>query len=311
MPLKQDEIGLNGWAMEARLYAEDPANGFLPSIGKLEHFVMPGGIRVDTGVEEGGEVSQFYDPMIAKLIVHAGTREEAAETLAEACAGVEVWPVKTNAAFVMKCLEHPRFVSGDVDTGFIATEESDLAAEPLSEMGVEDAAHRLRHVAAGSGDSADSPWDSLSGAVGFRANAPSRITQSVVVDGVAQIARMLDDDDHPMTRLISLSATRLVAFESGSAFEVSAFARGGSGAGGPASDGALRAPMPGKIVATPAKPGDTVTKGQPVVVLEAMKMEHALVAPFDGVVGEIGVSIGDQVAADAVLATVEANASPQ
>ena len=311
MPLKQDEITLNGWAMEARLYAEDPANGFLPSIGKLEHFVMPGDIRVDTGVEEGGEVSQFYDPMIAKLIVHGDTREEAAEALAEACAGVEVWPVKTNAAFVMKCLEHPRFVSGDVDTGFIATEESDLAAEPLSEMGVEDAAHRLRHVAAGSGDSADSPWDSLTGAVGFRANAPSRITQSLVVDGVPQIARMLDDDDHPMTRLISLSATRLVAFESGSAFEVSAFARGGSGASGPASDGALRAPMPGKIVATPAKPGDTVTKGQPVVVLEAMKMEHALVAPFDGVVGEIGVSVGDQVAADAVLATVEANASPQ
>ena len=307
MPLKQDEITLNGWAMEARLYAEDPANGFLPSIGKLEHFVMPGDIRIDTGVEEGGEVSQFYDPMIAKLIVHAETREEAAEALAHAAGQVEVWPVRTNAAFVMKCLEHPRFVAGDVDTGFIAAEESDLVAEPLSEMGVEDAAHRLRHVAAGSADSADSPWDSLTGAVGFRANAPSRITQSVVVDGVPQIARMLDDNDHPMTRLISLSATRLVAFESGSAFEVSAFARGGSGAGGPASDGALRAPMPGKIVATPAKPGDTVTKGQPVVVLEAMKMEHALVAPFDGVVGEIGVSVGDQVVADAVLAVVMAD----
>ena len=307
MPLKQDEIELNGWAMEARLYAEDPANGFLPSIGKLEHFVMPGHIRIDTGVEEGGEVSQFYDPMIAKLIVHAETREEAAEALAHAAEQVEVWPVRTNAAFVMKCLEHPRFVAGDVDTGFIAAEESDLVAEPLSEMGVEDAAHRLRHVAAGSADSADSPWDSLTGAVGFRANAPSRITQSVVVDGVPQIARMLDDNDHPMTRLISLSATRLVAFESGSAFEVSAFARGGSGAGGPASDGALRAPMPGKIVATPAKPGDTVAKGQPVVVLEAMKMEHALVAPFDGVVGEIGVSVGDQVAADMVLAVVMAD----
>ena len=307
IPLKQDEIELNGWAMEARLYAEDPANGFLPSIGKLEHFVMPGDIRIDTGVEEGGEVSQFYDPMIAKLIVHAETREEAAEALAHAAGQVEVWPVRTNAAFVMKCLEHPRFVAGDVDTGFIAAEESDLVAEPLSEMGVEDAAHRLRHVAAGSADSADSPWDSLTGAVGFRANAPSRITQSVVVDGVPQIARMLDDDDHPMTRLIGLSATRLVAFESGSAFEVSAFARGGSGAGGPASDGALRAPMPGKIVATPAKPGDTVTKGQPVVVLEAMKMEHALVAPFDGVVGEIGVSVGDQVVADAVLAVVMAD----
>jgi acetyl/propionyl-CoA carboxylase alpha subunit len=309
MPLKQDEIELNGWAMEARLYAEDPANGFLPSIGKLEHFVMPDGIRVDTGVEEGGEVSQFYDPMIAKLIVHAGTREDAAEALAEAAGQVQVWPVRNNAAFVMKCLEHPRFVEGDVDTGFIAAEEADLVAEPLSEMGTEDAAHRLRHLAAGSRDSAESPWDSLTGAVGFRANAPSRITQSVVVDGVPQIARMLDDDDHPMTRLIGLSATRVIAFENGSAFDVSAFARGGSGAGGPASDGALRAPMPGKIVATPAKAGDTVTKGQPVVVLEAMKMEHALVAPFDGVVGEIGVSIGDQVAADTVLATVTAGAA--
>jgi biotin carboxyl carrier protein len=117
---------------------------------------------------------------------------------------------------------------------------------------------------------------------------------------------MLDDDDHPMTRLLGLSATRVIAFENGSAFDVSAFARGSAGSAGPAADGALRAPMPGKIVATPAKPGDTVTKGQPVVVLEAMKMEHALVAPFDGVVGEIGVAVGDQVAADTVLAVVEA-----
>ena len=358
MPLKQDEIELNGWAMEARLYAEDPANGFLPSIGRLEHFRLPepspsteegwegveagwsssspkgdsasratsghiplaphpptpspsrgrgASFRVDTGVEQGGEVSQFYDPMIAKLIVHAETREEAAAILAEAAGAVQVWPVKTNAAFVMKCLEHPRFVAGDVDTGFIAAEESDLAAEPLSEMGIEDAAYLLRHFAAGSGDGSESPWDSLTGAIGFRANAPARITQSVVVDGEPHLARMLDEDDHPMTRLIGLSATRVIAFENGSAFDVSAFARGGSGSG-PASDGALRAPMPGKIVATPAKPGDAVTRGQPIVVLEAMKMEHALVAPFDGVVAEISVAVGDQVAADTVLATVTAGA---
>jgi len=306
MPLKQADIPLNGWAMEARLYAEDPANGFLPSIGRLDHFVMPEGIRIDTGVEEGGEVSQFYDPMIAKLIVHAETREDAADALAEAASRVEVWPVKTNAAFVMKCLEHPRFVTGDVDTGFIAAEESDLAADPLSEMGIEDAAHRLRHLAAGPGESPTSPWDTLAGTTGFRANAPARITQAVVVDGEQRLAQMLDDDDHPMTRLLGLSATRVIAFENGSAFDVSAFSRSGSGAGGPASDGALRAPMPGKIVAAPARPGDTVTKGQSVVVLEAMKMEHALVAPFDGVVGEIGVAVGDQVAADSVLAVITA-----
>jgi acetyl-CoA carboxylase biotin carboxylase subunit len=310
MPLKQDEIELSGWAMEARLYAEDPANGFLPSIGRLDHFVMPEGIRVDTGVEQGGEVSQFYDPMIAKLIVHAETREEAAEDLAEAARQVEVWPVKTNAAFVMKCLEHPRFVAGDVDTGFIAAEESDLAAEPLSEMGIEDAANRLRQFASPRGDRTISPWDHLDGAIGFRANAPDQGTQSVRVDGAHHLAQLLGEDDHPMTRLIGLSATRVIAFENGSAFDVSAFGRAGSGSGsGPASDGALRAPMPGKIVATPAKAGDTVTRGQPVVVLEAMKMEHALVAPFDGVVGEIGVSVGDQVAADTVLATVTAGAA--
>ncbi|MBX9615669.1 MAG: methylcrotonoyl-CoA carboxylase, partial [Caulobacteraceae bacterium] len=307
VPLKQDELSINGWAMEARLYAEDPANGFLPSIGKLEHFVLPEGVRIDTGVEEGGEVSQFYDPMIAKLIVRAETRQEAAEGLAEAASQVQVWPVKTNAAFIVKCVEHPRFMAGDVDTGFIAAEEGDLIAEPLSDMGVEDAAHALRHFAVeGAEEASGSPWDSLSGAVGFRANATPRATQAVVVDGQPRDARLLDEDDHPMTPLLGLSATRVIAFEDGSAFDVTAFARSGAGGGGPASDGALRAPMPGKIVATPAKAGDVVTKGQPVIVLEAMKMEHALNAPFDGVVGAVAFAVGDQVAADAVLAVVEA-----
>ena len=130
MPLQQDEIALNGWAMEARLYAEDPDNGFLPSIGRLDHFQLPDDLRVDTGVEQGGEVSQYYDPMIAKLIVHEDTREAAAARLADACCEVEVWPVRTNAAFLARCLDHPRFVAGDVDTGFIGAEEDAAAAEP-------------------------------------------------------------------------------------------------------------------------------------------------------------------------------------
>ena len=305
IPLQQADIPLNGWAMEARLYAEDPAKGFLPSIGKLEHFVLPDDIRIDTGVYEGGEVSQFYDPMIAKLIVHAETREEAAGRLAVAASEVEVWPVKTNAAFVMKCLDHPRFIAGDVDTGFIANEEAALVADPLSDMGREDAACRLRHFASDTdASSAPSPWNSLYGAVGFRANASPRLTQTIVIDGVSEDIRMLDGDDQPMTPLYGLSSTRVIAFENGSAFEVGSFPRPGA-TGGTASDGALRAPMPGKIVATPTKAGDTVTKGQPVIVLEAMKMEHALVAPFDGLVGTINAAIGDQVGADAVLAVIE------
>ena len=292
---------------EARLYAEDPANGFMPSIGRLEHFRLPDDIRIDTGVEEGGEVSQFYDPMIAKLIVHAETREEAAGALAEACSEVEVWPIRTNAAFAMKCLEHPRFVSGDIDTGFIAAEEAELAADPLSAMGLEDAAHYLRTDAEPEvSEDPGSPWDGWNGSLGFRANAAAQTLQHLVVNGESRAVPMRDEA-HAVISYLPLTDGAGVAFENGSAFEVRAFARAGAG-GGSASDGALRAPMPGKIVATPVKAGDAVTKGQPVVVLEAMKMEHALVAPFDGVVGAVGFAVGEQVGADAVLATVEAGA---
>ncbi|MDQ7813449.1 biotin carboxylase N-terminal domain-containing protein, partial [Brevundimonas sp.] len=145
IPLKQADIPLNGWAMEARLYAEDPANGFLPSIGRLEHFLMPGDrspyeasdVRIDTGVRQGGRVSQFYDPMIAKIIVHRNNRDQAAADLAEACGEVEVWPVRTNAAFLKRCLDHPQFVAGDVDTGFIGEKEADLMPRPLSTEGLQ------------------------------------------------------------------------------------------------------------------------------------------------------------------------------
>ena len=102
LPLRQEQIGLNGWAMEARLYAEDPASGFLPSIGPLTHFKLPIDARIDSAVEQGGEVTPYYDPMIAKLIVHAPTREAAAARLAGVCRSVEVWPVKTNAAFLAR-----------------------------------------------------------------------------------------------------------------------------------------------------------------------------------------------------------------
>jgi propionyl-CoA carboxylase alpha chain/3-methylcrotonyl-CoA carboxylase alpha subunit len=336
IPLKQEDIPLNGWAMEARLYAEDPLNGFLPSIGKLEHFVMPDGIRVDTGVEEGGEVSQFYDPMIAKLIVHEGTREEAADALADACAAVEVWPVRTNAGFLVRCLEHPRFVAGDVDTGFIAAEdaalvsaegeERELAATGLFAEDHYEAAYQV-------GNDWNSPWNDTTGSLGFRLNAPSRNVWAFTIDGRKIVAEALSAQANNDTWLVGPASDRrpvrheyideksgavhvdersfsyarvaddVVLFHRGDALKI-AKPHFGAAAAGPASDGSLRAPMPGRIVATPAKPGDTVTKGQPVVVLEAMKMEHALIAPFDGVVGEIGVSVGDQVSADTVLAVV-------
>ncbi len=302
IPLKQDEITLNGWAMEARLYAEDPANGFLPSIGRLDHFVMPEDARVETGVEQGGEVSQFYDPMIAKLVVHADTREEAAEALAEACAEVEVWPVKTNAGFLVRCLEHPRFIEGDVDTGFIAAEETLLTMSGPSESLIDDASDLLWRSRAV--DAADA-WDSEYGASGLRLNARPATEHTFFIDGVRHQGRY--QNNHPVIGYGPQIDGGFVVFHRGDAHQVSRQAPRGS-TSGPASDGALRAPMPGKIVATPAKAGDAVTKGQPIVVLEAMKMEHALVAPFDGVVGEVGVSVGDQVTDGTVLAKVTAAA---
>jgi propionyl-CoA carboxylase alpha chain/3-methylcrotonyl-CoA carboxylase alpha subunit len=338
IPLKQDDIPLNGWAMEARLYAEDPANGFLPSIGKLDHFIMPDDVRVDTGVGQGGEVSQFYDPMIAKLIVHEDTRKAAAEALADACASVEVWPVKTNAGFLVRCLEHPRFVAGDVDTAFIGAEEDQLTDRPDEERDIAAvtlfAQHRYEPMDGIRGNDFG-PWDATTGVLAFRLNGRPQSRWIVSVDGRRVEKNALSAQSGDSTWLVGddpeVRAARydygdwghgsiwigdrkfgqnqvgddLVLFDAGTAILVAAPVFSSASAS-PAADGSLRAPMPGKIVATPAKPGDTVTKGQPVVVLEAMKMEHALVAPFDGVVETVGVAVGDQVTDGTVLAVVKA-----
>ena len=130
LPLSQDQIVLGGHAVEARLYAENPATGFLPSTGPLTRLRFPVDVRVDTAVDEGGAVTPFYDPMIAKLIAHNDTREAAARGLADACAAVEVWPVKTNAGFLARCLDHPDFVAADIDTGFFAARLQALTTAP-------------------------------------------------------------------------------------------------------------------------------------------------------------------------------------
>jgi len=305
MPMTQAEIPMQGWAMEARLYAEDPANGFLPSVGKLKHFRLPDDIRVDTGVTEGGEVSQFYDPMIAKLIVHEDSREAAAQSLAVAAGEVEVWPVRTNAGFLVRCLEHPRFVAGDVDTGFIGAEEGALGAPGLSDFGLAEAVAALRFgQETGLTDEPASPW--AEGLTGVRLNAVPRAAHPVWINGEMRQA-LMEGAGEPSEAYRRLSRDAGLYFEDGEVFEVRAFRKAGAGAG-PASDGSLRAPMPGKVVAVPVAVGDVVAKGQPVVVIEAMKMEQALVAPFDGRVEALGAGVGDQVAADIELARVVAGA---
>ncbi len=338
IPLKQDQIPMKGWAMEARLYAEDPAHGFLPSIGRLDHFVLPDDIRVDTGVEQGGEVSQFYDPMIAKLIVHEDSREAAAARLADACREVEVWPVRTNAGFLARCLDHPRFVEGDVDTGFIGAEEGVLLpAASVSDRALAAAAGQIGLEAdAAAFDAADNVLAPVrAGLFGFRLNAAPTAHTAVHHDGVAHPLTLTGESgwfgrsssftvggafgsahvygepglvviDGVANGALSPDADRIIVFDGGDAVEFRRRKSAGTGSGGSASDGGLRAPMPGKIVAAPAKAGDAVAKGQPVVVLEAMKMEHALTAPFDGVVAEFNVAVGDQVNDGAVLAVVRA-----
>ncbi|KAK0351329.1 hypothetical protein LTR94_025372 [Friedmanniomyces endolithicus] len=291
LPLAQADIQMTGWAMEARLYAEDPSNGFLPSIGRLDHFSLPEDIRVDTGFEEGGRISQHYDPMIAKLIVHEPTRADCVASLSEAACGVEIWPVKSNAGFIHRCLSHPRFLAGDVDTGFIASESS--ALELRITEAAQEAALALSAEASleQSQTNAEpySPWGGAPGLTyGLRLNASERTSVWTRLEG-----RPIDAALEPFGGGWRTSQGGLVQIgrEHGDLSQ------------GAASDGGLRAPMPGRIVATPALVGQAVVKGQPIVVLEAMKMEHALTAPFDGVVETVA-SIGDQVAEAAILAQI-------
>ncbi|MDP1987801.1 biotin/lipoyl-containing protein, partial [Phenylobacterium sp.] len=298
LPLTQDQITLTGWAMEARLYAENPAAGFLPSIGDLEHFVLPDTVRVDTGVEAGGTVSPHYDPMIAKLIAHGASRQVAARRLADACAQVQVWPVRTNAGFLVRCLEDPDFRRGEIDTGFIAARQDRLteAAEPSARV-LSAAAQGLLSQAPASASEPSDPWGVLTG---FRLNAIRQSHLRLYQEGQAVEAPL---DDGPLSADVLLDASgAIVVFEAGEAYAFSGTPPASVAGEGPAGDGAVIAPMPGKVVAVAVKAGDAVTRGQTLVTLEAMKMEHALAAAFDGVVESVSVAAGDQVSEGAVLA---------
>jgi 3-methylcrotonyl-CoA carboxylase alpha subunit len=285
LPLTQDDLSIDGWAMEARLYAEDPAKGFLPSTGRLDLFQLPDHIgRVDTGVYEGAEVSPFYDPMIAKLIAHGDTRDEARETLAEMLEDSAVWPVRTNAAFLIHALAHPDFARGTVDTGLIGRDGEAMAAEP------EPSAEALTNAAMA--------MVPRSLQAGFRLNAPDVRTAPFLLDGKrVEVALHGPGADEP--------APAMLVAEGGAVWQLTPW-RAAGGAGGAGGDGAILSPMPGKIIAVEVAAGDAVTKGQKLLTLEAMKMEHSLTAPFDGVVVELNAAAGAQVQVEALLARIEA-----
>jgi 3-methylcrotonyl-CoA carboxylase alpha subunit len=290
LPLRQDQLSINGWAMEARLYAEDPSTGFLPSIGRLEHLNLPDTLRVDTGVEEGGEVSPFYDPMIAKLIATGNTRDKAIANLEDGIDDTEVWPVKTNAGFLGHLLQHPDFISGDVDTGLIGRDVEFLVEAPRADS--DELADVAALLAANPGEG---PWNS---ALGFRANANVNATARIRDDaGTVHVVELSEVADKEPARDV-------LAFIGGFARRYT-LDRDEGGHQGAASDGSILSPMPGRIIAVEVVAGQAVAKGQKLLTLEAMKMEHSLTAPFDGVVAELNATAGAQVQVEALLVRIE------
>ncbi|WP_294301182.1 acetyl/propionyl/methylcrotonyl-CoA carboxylase subunit alpha [uncultured Sphingomonas sp.] len=283
LPKRQDELSIDGWAIEARLYAEDPAKGFLPSVGRLEAFDLGDAARIETGVEEGADVSPFYDPMIAKVITWGETRNDAREQLIDALDTAVVWPIRSNAGFLVKALEHPAFVAAELDTGLLAREGDALLPNAMpSEDALAEAAGRIV------GDVALS---------GFRLNANTNRIVRLLVDGEAvEVEAGAPGDD--------VEDDGLLLTEAGQTWSVTPFRAGGVSAGG-AADGAILSPMPGRITAVEVAAGQSVVKGQKLVTLEAMKMEHGLVAPFDGTVAELDAKAGAQVAEGRMLVRIE------
>ncbi len=291
LPLRQDELEIHGWAIEARLYAEDPATGFLPSIGTLEHLRLSEDLRIDTGVEEGGSVSPFYDPMIAKIIASGEDRDEAIAALLDGIDDTEVWPVRTNAGFLGRLLTHPDFVAGKVDTGLIAREGDALVTPDAPD------AEELREVAAAlCGSAGSDPW---SAAVGLRLNAPPRAQARLMDDsGQVHVVELREIEADEPSREVLL-------FDSGFARRYT-LERVEGGLHHSAADGAILSPMPGKIIAVEVSDGQQVSKGQKLLTLEAMKMEHTLIAPFDGMVVDLNAAPGAQVQVEALLARIVA-----
>ena len=284
LPKSQDELSINGWAMEARLYAEDPAKGFLPSIGRLDTFELGDeSVRIDTGVEQGAEISPFYDPMIAKVIAHGPTRDAARSALTQALDESAVWPLKTNAGFLVKALKHPDFIAARLDTGLIGREGEALMppARP-SDDALADAAASLTRGG---------------GLAGFRLNAPVRSEGTFLLDGEA-VTISYDP------RQGGEGADDVLVAQGGQVWCLTPWRAAGA-AGADASDGAILSPMPGRVIAVAVAAGEAVTKGQKLLTLEAMKMEHSLTAPFDGTVAQLNAREGGQVSEGTLLVKIE------
>jgi 3-methylcrotonyl-CoA carboxylase alpha subunit len=300
LPFRQDELKIDGHAIEARLYAEDPRRDFLPATGRLSHLAFPEGVRVDAGVEAGGEITSWYDPMIAKVIAHGKSRDEALSRLRGALRSTEVAGVTTNVEFLRRLCESRAFREADLDTHLIerhreellpprgAVPEEALKAAALAELRHEEQTARER--ARRSGDP-HSPWHAVDG---WRLNEESRHELVFVHEGEERRVRLSLPEEIRVNAHCVRDGRSWHVFLEGERWTLS-LKDELQGLDIDAASGSLAAPMPGRIVKLMVQPGAKVAKGDPLLILEAMKMEHTLAAPSDGTVAEIHCAAGEQV----------------
>jgi 3-methylcrotonyl-CoA carboxylase alpha subunit len=319
--LRQDDVPLDGHAVEARIYAEDPDRGFLPSPGRIAALELPHGegIRVDAGVAAGLMVPSDYDPMIAKVIARGATRAQALDRLAAALADTIVIGPRVNTPFLGAIVDHPDFRAGRFDTGFIdrhlagllATDPSEATQAAAEGVAVLLERERIRAGAAPVAEPASwrTPWSADDG---FLLGPARALAFDIVVDGVARQAVVAWGADGPRVSVDGVyarRADRIVDMPDGVVVAGRrphhvAFRRPDTSIGAPAGEDTVRAPMNGKVIAVLVVPGQQVKLGARVAVMEAMKMEHSLTAPRDGVVAETAAA-GTQVIEGAAVVWLE------
>jgi 3-methylcrotonyl-CoA carboxylase alpha subunit len=349
LPLMQDALGMRGHAIEARIYAEDPERGFLPSIGPIAHLSAPAKsefVRIDTGVRAGDEITQYYDPMIAKLVVWGEDRASALRRLREALASYQVAGVTTNIPFLQRVVAHPAFADAHLDTGLIGRYQAELLAPspaPSPRILAVAAVGEFQRLAdaarKGSIASADrfSPWHAVDpwwlnsagyavtleyatpGATHHVRVQPQAGGLKLTIAGVGnardivltgRAARGGDgmsivlDGAHHLATVVPLGDQRYV-FDGGTMHKLTLVDPLAHESVDEHSGGHLTAPMSGTIVAVLAKAGDRVAKGAPLLILEAMKMEHTIAAPAAGTVSAVHYRQGDQVREGSSLIDVE------
>jgi 3-methylcrotonyl-CoA carboxylase alpha subunit len=313
LPLTQAQVRLDGHAVEARLYAEDPGNDFLPSTGPIVALRLPTGIRVDSGVEAGSEITPYYDAMIAKIIAHAPTREAALDQLACALDRTLIAGPRSNVTLLAALCRNADFRQGGIDTGFIDRSLTALGArrEPadhaaaafglarlLAAQSIEQAGGAVEEDEA----SANSPWAANDG---FQLGGPRTLTIPVVIDGESADAMATYPSDGAHLAIggtapardaeAFLAADEAFVLRHGRQTRVRLKDFSAAAVGATSGDGAVKAPMHGKLLDLFVSVGDRVAAGQRLAVIEAMKMEHTLHAPFAGTVQRIAAGAGAQV----------------